>query len=96
MVTLSGASSTTAPLEDDLRAERAANRQALRACVDRAIASGELRGDTNASGLAALFDGLLLGLSTQARDGVDLEALEAAVTAALLAWDAQRPATAGS
>lgn len=69
-------------------AERAANRKAILACVDAAIADGTLRPDTKPSGLATLFDGLLVGLSIQARDGVMTEDLDAAVTQALHAWDA--------
>jgi AcrR family transcriptional regulator len=58
--------------------ERAANRQAIHDCVAEAIACGEL------------FDGLLLGLSLQARDGVEKDAMEAAITQALCAWDLNR------
>jgi TetR/AcrR family transcriptional repressor for divergent bdcA len=69
-------------------AERAANREAIRACIDAAIADGTLRADTDPVGLAALFGGLLVGLSIQARDGVSGEQLDAAVTQVLTAWDA--------
>ncbi|MEG3084355.1 TetR/AcrR family transcriptional regulator [Sphingomonas sp. PB2P12] len=69
-------------------AERAANREAIRACVDAAIKAGTLRHDTNPAGLAALFEGVLVGLSIQARDGVSRNDLDAGVTQALAAWDA--------
>jgi TetR/AcrR family transcriptional repressor for divergent bdcA len=69
-------------------AERAANREAIRACVTTAIEDGTLRRDTNPAGLATLFEGLLVGFSIQARDGVSTEDLDAAVTQALNAWDA--------
>jgi len=71
-------------------AERSANRDAIRACVRTAIKDGTLRRDTNSAGLATLFEGLLVGLSIQARDGVSAEDLDAAVTQALNAWDANR------
>lgn len=71
-------------------AERSANRDAIRACVGMAIKDGTLRRDTNPAGLATLFEGLLVGLSIQARDGVSTEDLDAAVTQALNAWDANR------
>lgn len=71
-------------------AERSANREAIRACVRSAIDDGTLRGDINPDGLAALFEGLLVGLSIQARDGVSTEDLDAAVSQALHAWDANR------
>lgn len=69
-------------------AERAANRRAIRACVDAAIADCTLRRETDPAGLAALFEGLLVGLSIQARDGVSTRDLDAGVTQALNAWDA--------
>ena len=62
------------PDSDALRAltaaERRANRDAIRASVEAAVETGELRADTVAAGLATLFEGVLLGLSVQARDGV--------------------------
>lgn len=69
-------------------AERATNRAAIRACVKAAIADGTLRPGTDPAGLATLFEGLLVGLSIQARDGVSTGELDAAVTQALNAWDA--------
>lgn len=69
-------------------AERVANRRAIQASVEEAIQAGELRAGTDAAGLATLFEGILLGLSIQARDGARAESLDAAVTAALMAWDA--------
>ncbi len=69
-------------------AERAANREAIRACVDAAIKDGTLRHDINPAGLTTLLDGILVGLSIQARDGVTHEDLDAGVTQALAAWDA--------
>jgi TetR/AcrR family transcriptional repressor for divergent bdcA len=70
--------------------ERAANRQAIHDCVAEAIACGELSPNAERAGLSALFDGLLLGLSLQARDGVEKDAMEAAITQALCAWDLNR------
>ena len=77
-------------LQADMRAERDANRTALRACVERAIATGELRPDADPAALTTLFDGLLVGFAIQARDQVSVEAMEAAITAALGAWHAYR------
>ena len=67
--------------------ERRANRAAIRASVEAAVTSGELRADTDAAGLATLFEGVLLGLSIQALDGAVPACLDAAVTGALTAWD---------
>jgi len=70
-----------------LQAERQANRDAIRAGVQRAMAAGDLVATTDAEALAALFEGLLVGFSVQARDGLRVEAMDAAITAALQVWD---------
>lgn len=80
-------------LRADLRGDRQANRDAIRACVDRAITAGELYADTDPAALATLFDGLLVGFAIQARDGVALEAMEAAITGVLGVWDAHGKVT---
>lgn len=92
MVALSAntCSPDNAHLQALLRAERQANRDAMVACVGRAVASGELRPDTDAGALTALFDGLLVGLSIQARDGVPLDAMEKGLEKAMTVWDACR------
>lgn len=71
-----------------LAAERAHNRRGFRDCVTRAVASGELLPDIDTAALATVFDTFLVGLSTQARDGVDLASLEAAVSHLMRTWDA--------
>jgi AcrR family transcriptional regulator len=71
-----------------LAEERERSRTGLRACVERAIEMGELRSDTDTAALAAVFEGFLVGLPTQARDGVPLQALDAGVTALMGVWDA--------
>ncbi len=85
-------STVGSPENEALRAltvdERRANRDAIRASVDAAVATGGLRADTDAAGMATLFEGVLLGLSIQALDGVASACLDAAVTVALTAWDA--------
>lgn len=73
-------------LRSFLATQRAANRAAIRACIDRAVTSGELATDTDVQGLAAMFDGFLVGLSTQARDGVALPALDGAITQMMALW----------
>jgi len=70
-----------------LAEERNRNRAALRACVERAIASGDLPGDTDAAALAGVFDTFLAGLSVQARDGVPAAALDAAISSLMRVWD---------
>ena len=73
-----------------LARERERNRKFLRACVERALAAGELRPETDAKALAGVFNTFLLGISLQARDGVSLASLETAVSQLMEIWDAQR------
>ena len=63
------------------------NRAAMLACVERAIAAGDLPHDTNAGALAATFDTFLVGLTAQARDQVPLASLEAAISGLMCVWD---------
>ncbi len=82
----------TSPENRHLRAllatERQRNRDGLRACVQRGVDRGELRAATDVTALATVFDALLAGLATQARDAVPLAALDAGITAVLAVWDA--------
>ncbi len=84
--------STCSPESQHLQAmlatERQRNRAGLRACVQRAIDAGELQRDTDASGLAAVFDAFLTGLSIEARDDVSLATLDAGITELMRLWDA--------
>ena len=97
MVTLSAiiCSPASDTLKDLTATERRANRLAIGRCVQSAIDRGELRKDLDATGLASLFDGMLVGLSVQARDGVPLDVLEAAIGNALAAWDCNRGGATG-
>ncbi|KQP60079.1 TetR family transcriptional regulator [Methylobacterium sp. Leaf111] len=70
--------------------ERASNRNRIRQCVEQAVTAGELSGRTNVEGLASLLDGILLGLSIQARDGVSSQILTTAIETADALWDANR------
>lgn len=69
-------------------AERARNAAGFLACVSRAVAVGELRRDTDAAALAAVFNTFLLGLTTQARDRVPLATLDAAISGLMQVWNA--------
>ncbi len=68
--------------------EREANRADLQACVERAVASGELSRNTDVGALAEVFNTFLVGLSTQARDGASRKSLERAVSQLMGLWDA--------
>ena len=89
MVVLSAvnASPENAHLQALVAAERVRTRDAIRGCVARAVALGELRADADAEGLATLSEALLVGMSVQARDGVPQAAIEAAVSSLLQLWD---------
>ena len=73
-----------------LAEEREANRASLQACVERAIATGQLSRRTDAGALAAVFNTFLVGLSTEARDGASLASLEEAISQLMSLWDALR------
>ncbi len=88
VLTTANSSPENRHLQTLLATERQRNRDGLRACVERAVARGDLRADTDVTGLATVLDGVLVGLATQARDGVPLSALDAGITAALGVWDA--------
>ena len=74
----------TAPLTRS----RAHTRAGIRACVDRAIAKGDLRPRTDPAALAFVFDSFLLGLTTLARDGKTFKAMDAAIQQVMVVWDA--------
>ncbi len=74
-------------------AERGRTRDAIRCGIERAAASGELRPEIDAQGLATLAEALLVGMSVQARDGVSHSAIEAAVSNLLQLWDMNRAKT---
>lgn len=90
MVTLGVMSAPTpahAAVAAPLTRSRARTRAGIVSCVERGVASGELRADTDVRALATVFDSFLSGLSTLARDGVRFAAMEAAIGQAMLMWD---------
>jgi len=87
---MSACSDESKVISEPLARARNANRAGLVACVDRAIAAGELPATVKPETLAAVFDSFMLGLSTQARDGVSHATLDAAVTQVMGLWDSLR------
>ena len=90
VLSVSNASPENNHLQALVAAERGRTRDAIRHCIERAVASGELRQDADAEGLATLADALLVGMSVQARDGVSHTVIEAAVSSLLRLWDVGR------
>ena len=92
MVVLSAANASPENhhLQTLVAGERQRTRDAIRRCVERALAAGELRQDADAVGLAALAEALLVGMSVQVRDGVSHASIEAAVSNLLQLWDVNR------
>ena len=92
MLVLSAANAS--PQNDHLQkmviAERWRTREVIRRCIDRGVAAGDLRPDVDAEGLTTLAEALLVGMSVQARDGVSLVAIDAAVSNLLQVWDMNR------
>lgn len=82
----SGWSGRNEDLKDLVATERAQNRAAIRRVVASAAKEGEIPA-THVQGLATLIDALLLGLSVQARDGVPLVDIHAAIDTVLRHWD---------
>ena len=96
VLSLTNASPENHHLQALVAAERQRTRDVIRHCIERAVASCELRSDADADGLATLAEALLVGMSVQARDGVSHAAIEAAVSNLLQLWDINRAAPARS
>ena len=94
MVTLSAmiSSEASASTRALTRIERDATRQALRRCITAGVNAGDLDPGADVAGLVALYDGLVLGISIQARDSIPAETIRAAIRHALAAWDLPRSA----
>lgn len=74
-------------VRDLLAALRDQDRRQLQSRLDRAVSEGELPASANTSALATFVMTVLHGMSIQARDGADVEALDAVVDITMLAWD---------
>ena len=65
---------------------RDVNHVAIRGCVNRGVALGELPAGSDSAALAAMFNGFLLSISAQARDGIDRDTLQGAVSEIMRLW----------
>lgn len=83
---------TCAPAHDHIRmilaARRTRTREGFLRCIMRAKDMGELAAITDARALAMYLHSFEIGLSTEARDGATGEELDASVSFAMKAWDA--------
>ncbi|WP_405081058.1 TetR/AcrR family transcriptional regulator [Paenibacillus chitinolyticus] len=82
---------TCSPEQNHIREMLAKERERVRSwmknCIERAVADGELPDSTDIAMLVALFETFLQGISTQARDHVPYEAIDAAITQLMSVWD---------
>lgn len=83
---MSACSDESKAISEPLARARDLNRAGIVACIQRAVAAGELPPTVIPETLAAVFDSFLLGLSTLARDGVPHATLDAAVTQVMRLW----------
>ncbi|MET0674455.1 MAG: TetR/AcrR family transcriptional regulator [Bradyrhizobium sp.] len=79
-----------ADLAAELRAIRAASRQALQRRIARDVDEGILPATTNAAALARFYATVLQGLSVQALDGAAPAELRQVAASALQAWPGER------
>lgn len=87
---MSACSEESRAISEPLARARSSNRAAMLACIERAIATGDLSETAVPESIATVFDSFLLGLSTLARDGLPHAKLDAAVTQIMGVWDTQR------
>lgn len=74
-------------IQKALAKERSVTRAGLNACVQRAITEGELADTIDPTALGTVFYTFLVGISVQARDGVPLSRLNAAISQVMRVWD---------
>ncbi|OMF37940.1 TetR family transcriptional regulator [Paenibacillus sp. FSL H8-0548] len=74
-------------IQELLSKERHKVRSWQKDCIEQAIKDGELPDSTDISMLVTMFDTFLRGISSQARDGVPIEAIDAAITQLMSIWD---------
>lgn len=69
-----------------MKAWRAAGRSRIKSCVARGVAAGELPQETDVDAIASMIHSFLIGISTQAADGLPAQNLHAAADAVLAVW----------
>lgn len=66
---------------------RARVREGFQQRVRQAVTAGELSAETDVRGYAAALHGCLMGMSTEARDGVSVSALDTGISYLMHSWD---------
>jgi AcrR family transcriptional regulator len=92
MLTLStlGCAPEHRPVAQEVSALRQGRRTMLAERLARAVAEGELPGDTDTEALADFYMAVLQGMAIQARDGASASALLRMAEVALCAWPAEK------
>jgi TetR/AcrR family transcriptional repressor for divergent bdcA len=87
MLGASNCSPENQQVEAILVQERQRNRQGIERHVERARTNGELSPSTDTAAMARMFSTFLSGMSVEARDGVPLSQIDAAITSLMHLWD---------
>ncbi|WP_025244943.1 TetR/AcrR family transcriptional regulator [Candidatus Sodalis pierantonius] len=87
---MTACSAANKPLMQLLADSRQRTRSGLQRCLARGVETGELRRNSDIPALTVAFDGFLLGISTLARDGIPLAAIEGGITQIMTLWDNNR------
>ncbi|MRN53066.1 TetR/AcrR family transcriptional regulator [Paenibacillus monticola] len=90
VLSASTCSPDNAHIRDLLTKERTSTREKIHACIERAVRDGELSETTDKTMLTTFFNTFLEGISTEARDGIPFEVINAAVTKLMEVWDASK------
>lgn len=75
------------PVQALLAGERQRTRTGIRACVERAIANGELKASSATDVLPDILVTFFHGMTCETRDGIISDTLDAGITSLLTLWD---------
>lgn len=75
------------PVQALLAAERQRTRAGIKACVERGIARNELKASPSTDVLPDILATFFHGMTCEARDGMTVDTLDAAITSLLTLWD---------
>ena len=87
MLGASNCSPENRQVEAILVQERERNREGIERHVERAKTDGAFSPATDTAAMARMFSTFLSGISVEARDGVPLSQIDAAITSLMRIWD---------